>query len=88
MAVVICGGIVAKKIFIEGNASRFIDAYNKIDHSLRAQYNLKRGQSFADVVRRCAELNSIVRKFEDLLIDYARLRNAIVHSSYDDMIIS
>ena len=71
-----------------GNATRFIDAYNKIDHSLRVQYNLKRGQSFADIVRRCASLNSIVRKFEDLLVDYARLRNAIIHSSYEDYIIA
>lgn len=71
-----------------GNATRFIDAYNKIDHSLRAQYNLKRGQSFADIIRRCASLNSIVRKFEDLLVDYARLRNAIIHSSYEDFVIA
>lgn len=71
-----------------GNATRFIDAYNKIDHSLRAQYNLKRGQSFADIIRRCSSLNSIVRKFEDLLVDYARLRNAIIHSSYEDYIIA
>lgn len=71
-----------------GNANRFIDAYNKIDHSLRAQYNLKRGQSFADIIRRCSALNSIVRKFEDILVDYARLRNAIIHSSYEDYIIA
>lgn len=77
-----------KEVFKEGNASRFINAYNKVDHSLRAQYNLRRGQSFADVVRRCSELNSIVRKFEDLLIDYGRLRNAIVHNSSDDRVIA
>lgn len=77
-----------KPVVEVGNANRFIDAYNKIDHSLRSQYDLKRGQTFADVIRRCAELNSIVRKFEDLLIDYARLRNAIIHSSYEDYVIA
>lgn len=71
-----------------GNATRFIDAYNKIDHSLRSQYNLKRGQSFADIIRRCASLNSIVRKFEELLVDYARLRNAIIHNSSQNKIIA
>ena len=69
------------------NAKRFIEAYNKIDHSLRVQYNLKRGQTFSDCVRRCASLNSIVRKFEDTLIDYGRLRNAIIHRS-DNYIIA
>ena len=69
------------------NAKRFIEAYNKIDHSLRVQYNLKRGQTFSDCVRRCASMNSIVRKFEDTLIDYGRLRNAIIHRS-DNYIIA
>lgn len=70
------------------NARRFIDAYNKIDHSLRAQYNLKRGQTYSDVIRRCSSLNSIVRKFEDALIDYGRLRNAIIHKGDDNLIIA
>lgn len=70
------------------NARRFIDAYNKIDHSLRAQYNLKRGQTYSDVIRRCSSLNSIVRKFEDELIDYGRLRNAIIHKGDDNLIIA
>ncbi len=70
-----------------GNAGRFIQAYNRIDHSLRAQYNFKRGQSFGDIIRRCTSINSIVRKFEDTLIDYARLRNAIIHGS-DEYVIA
>jgi len=77
-----------KNEYKNGNAMRFLNAYNRIDHSLRAQYNLKRGQSFGDIIRRCSDINSIVRKFEDVLIDYARLRNAIVHSSSDDKIIA
>ena len=70
------------------NAQRFIDAYNKTDQSLRAQYNFKRSMSFSDVVRRSVLLNAIVRKYEDLLIDYGRLRNAIVHQNNDEMIIA
>ncbi len=70
------------------NAKRFINAYNKIDHALRAQYNFKRGQSFGDMVRRCTAINSIVRKYEDILIDFSRLRNAIIHNGNDEFVIA
>lgn len=72
----------------KSNAQRFINAYNQIDHSLRAQYNFKRGQSFGDMIRRCTSINSIIRKFEDVLIDYSRLRNAIIHSGNEGFIIA
>lgn len=70
------------------NARIFINCYNKIDNKLRALYNFKAAQSFADVVRRSAEQNSVVRKYEDELMNYARLRNAIVHQSVDGEIIA
>lgn len=73
---------------MESNAQRFIKAYNRIDNAMRTQYNLKRGMSFVDCIRRVVMLNSVVRKFEDELIDYGRLRNAIIHSSQNDMIIA
>ena len=61
------------------NANRFIAAYNSIDSSLRSIYNLKRSLNFSEVIRKTVLLNSVVRKYEDDLIDYGRLRNAIVH---------
>lgn len=70
------------------NSKRFIKSYNAIDSSLRVQYNLKRSLSFTDVIRRTVVLNSIVRKFEDDLVDYSRLRNAIVHSTNEDQTIA
>ncbi len=70
------------------NATRFINAYNQVDQTLRAVYNFKRSMSFNDMIRRCVPLNSIVRKYEDKLIDYARLRNAIIHNSTDERIIA
>lgn len=72
----------------ETNAKRFIKAYNEIDQSLRMQYDLRRGQTFSEVIRRSSSLNSIVRKFEELLIDYGRLRNAIIHNSNEDYVIA
>lgn len=73
---------------METNAVRFINAYNQIDQSLRAIYNFKRNITFSDMIRRAVSLNSVVRKYEDKLIDYARLRNAIIHNSNEDKIIA
>lgn len=73
---------------MESNAKKFINAYNTIDHSLRVKHNLKRSMSFSDVIRRSVPLNHIVRRYEDVLIDYGRLRNAIIHNNRDNYIIA
>ena len=70
------------------NAKRFINAYNQIDYSLRVQHNFKRSMGFSDMIRRAVSINHIVRKYEDDLIDFGRLRNAIIHGSNDDVIIA
>ncbi len=70
------------------NAERFITAYNTIDYSLRSIYDFKRSMSFSDVVRRSVVLNSIVRKYEEDLIDFGRLRNAIIHSGNSKITIA
>lgn len=70
------------------NATRFITAYNKIDNCLRSIYNFSASMSFADMIRRCAEKNYVVRANESLLIDFSRLRNAIIHKSTQEMIIA
>ncbi len=62
------------------NSTRFITAYNQIDYALRTIYSFKRSMSFSDLIRRCVVLNSVVRKYEEDLIDFGRLRNAIVHT--------
>lgn len=70
------------------NARRFINAYNQIDYALRVQYNFKRSMSFSDLIRKAVLVNHIVRKYEDDLIDFGRLRNAIIHKSNEDFIIA
>ena len=70
------------------NANRFIAAYNAIDSSLRSIYNLKRSLNFSEVIRKTVLLNSVVRKYEDDLIDYGRLRNAIVHKGNSNFVIA
>ena len=70
------------------NSERFILAYNSIDYSLRAIYGFKRSISFADLIRKAVPLNSVVRKYEDELIDYGRLRNSIVHKTNPNYVIA
>lgn len=70
------------------NAKRFINCYNMIDNALRVQGDMKRSISYTEAVRRAARNNSIVRKYEDDLIDFGRLRNAIVHNSNDNIAIA
>lgn len=70
------------------NAKRFIEAYNQIDYALRVQHNFKRSMGYSDMIRRAVAVNYIVRKYEDDLIDFGRLRNAIIHRSNDEYIIA
>lgn len=73
---------------MRSNAMRFISSYNNIDKVLRNVYNFKASLSFTDVVRRCAQNSSIVRKYEDELLSFSRLRNAIIHNSVQEKIIA
>lgn len=68
------------------NALRFIAAYNRLDQGLREIYSIKRTLTYSDMVRKVANVNTVVSKFEEDLIDYGRLRNAIVHKSSDEII--
>ena len=67
-------------------AKRFISAYNRLDQGLRDIYSIKRTLNFSDMIRKVATVNTVVKKFEEDLIDYGRLRNAIVHRSSDEII--
>jgi predicted transcriptional regulator len=67
------------------NAERFLTAYNRIEKHLAkfpgASANYHRG--FSDLVRRCAQSSAAVRHHESDLLQFAELRNAIVHDSVD-----
>ena len=70
------------------NANRFISSYNQIDQALRSQYDLGKSISYTEAIRKSARSNALVKKYEDKLIDYGRLRNAIVHSFNEEMVIA
>ena len=67
-------------------ATRFISAYNRLDQGLRDIYSIKRTLNFSDMIRKVATVNTVVKRYEEDLIDYGRLRNAIVHRSTDEII--
>jgi len=49
-------------------------------------YGFKTNITFSDLVRRCSSLNTVIRVYEDDLIDFARLRNAIIHNKSETII--
>jgi len=68
------------------NAKRFINAYNRLDQGLRDIYSIKRTLNYSDMIRKVATVNTVVKKFEEDLVNYGRLRNAIVHDNGDEII--
>ena len=70
------------------NSLRFIGCYNSIDQTLKKQGRLKRSTSYTEAVRRMARTNALVRKYEEDLIDFGRLRNAIVHNADPNQVIA
>ena len=69
-----------------GNAARFLKSYNNIESRLKILYSARPTQNFTDLVKRCTDLNITVRRYENELVDYGKLRNAIVHQSTGEYI--
>lgn len=70
----------------KSNSTRFLSAFNDIDYTIKTRYNLNRSMGFSEAVRRAVAFNYTIRKYEDDLVGYGRLRNAIVHSNEDFVI--
>ena len=71
---------------MDSNSTRFLEAYNRLDRGLRDIYGIKPSITFSDCIRRTATVNSVIKKYEETLIEYGRLRNAIVHSDSEEVI--
>ena len=63
------------------NAMRFLASFNNIDYAIKTRYNFNRSMGFSEAIRRAVAFNYTIRKYEDDLIGFGRLRNAIVHSN-------
>jgi len=73
------GELLKKRWFNLRLSERFIMAYNRIDKQLQKKAGVERYMGFSQLVRRVARNDSMFAQFEDDLLEYAELRNAIVH---------
>lgn len=71
-------------------AEIFLTTYNRIEKELKKQLGNPTNMGFSEAVRRLAKKkNSIIKNFENDLLQLAQLRNAIVHDQIaDDFVIA
>ncbi|WP_010093900.1 CBS domain-containing protein [Ornithinibacillus scapharcae] len=65
------------------NSDRFITAFNRIDKAIDMELENSRGIGFSKAVRILTKYNAVVRRYKDDLLEFAELRNAIVHNRLD-----
>ena len=73
------------------NAARFLQSYNRIEAQLKLLHNARSAMNFTDLVKKCSDEDITVRRYAAELIDYGKLRNAIVHraaGSADETVIA
>lgn len=73
---------------VKSNAQRFLEAFNNIDYFIKTRYDFNRAMGFSELIRKSVVLNYTIRKYENDLIDYGRLRNAIIHNNNEDIVIA
>lgn len=70
------------------NSEKFINSYNEIDNYLRSKLSADNDIGFTDLVRRSHGKNLIIKRFKEDLIQFAYLRNAIVHTKKENFVIA
>jgi predicted transcriptional regulator len=65
------------------NADRFLDAFKAIEDHLRRKAGATERVDFTELVAQLAADDPSVRTYQEGLVQYARLRNAIVHHASD-----
>ncbi|WP_405103429.1 hypothetical protein [Oceanobacillus sp. FSL H7-0719] len=62
------------------NSERFLTAFNRIEKRMRSIINSGRNIGFSKMVRMLKNADAVVGQYSDDLLEYAELRNAIVHN--------
>ena len=65
------------------NSERFLTAFNRIEKKLRSVINNGRNIAFSKMVHMLKNRDAIVGRYSDDLLEFAELRNAIVHNKVD-----
>mgnify|MGYP001412456494 CR=1 FL=1 len=60
-------------------AERFIAAYNMIDKTIKREFRFNDHVPFTRMIDRVRKRHPVIEKYEQVLREYAQLRNAIVH---------
>ena len=63
----------------ESSSKRFLRAFNRIEKHLKVQARVSQSDSFSSAVKAAAGSDGAVRRNATHLLEYAELRNAIVH---------
>lgn len=72
-----------------GTAQQYITSFNAIEAELRVLYQRQDSYiSFSQLVHRLRHEHPVIRRYADDLIEFAELRNAIVHNLRDDQILA
>ncbi|SES66577.1 CBS domain-containing protein [Oceanobacillus limi] len=70
---------------MQKNSEKFLAAFNRIEKALKQEMKNGKGIGFSKSVKILSKYNSIISKYSDDLLQYAELRNAIVHDKIDTM---
>jgi predicted transcriptional regulator len=65
------------------NSEKFLTAFTKIEKQLKSRLNNRRDIGFTRSVKILRSSNAIVRRYNEDLLSFAELRNAIVHNKID-----
>ncbi|WP_284139570.1 MULTISPECIES: CBS domain-containing protein [unclassified Virgibacillus] len=65
------------------NAERFLIAFNRIEKALKAWMIHKKDLGFTRSVKILSKSNAVINRYQEDLLEYAALRNAIVHNRLD-----
>lgn len=70
------------------NAERFVEAHNRVAKYLRRVLDCEQELGFMSMVREGARSQPRIRRYKDELLQFAKLRNAIVHEQYGGEVIA
>ncbi|MCM3739633.1 CBS domain-containing protein [Oceanobacillus luteolus] len=65
------------------NSERFLTAFNRIEKKMKEIINNGRNLGFSKMVHMLKHRNAIIGRYSDDLLEFAELRNAIVHNKVD-----
>ncbi|WHX24836.1 CBS domain-containing protein [Virgibacillus halodenitrificans] len=65
------------------NSEKFLTAFNRIEKELRSMMINKKDLGFSKMVKILRNSNSLVKRYSEDLLEFAELRNAIVHNKVE-----